>query len=256
MRILRKLKEKYGFFIIEDACHALGGRYEDVAIGSCEYSDMSVFSFHPVKHITTGEGGAITTNNRILYEKLLTYRTHGIHKNPDLFVNRKLAFDNNNEANVWYYEMPDFGYNYRITDLQCALGKNQLSKIDKFVNRRREIANTYTTEFKKIPSIGTPQERSGIEHAFHLYTLTLSFTEIGKSRNEVIRRLRELNVGTQVLYIPVHLQPYYSKKYGYKVGDYPVAENYYDRCLSIPMFPSMTDEEVEHVIDSVLSVVN
>jgi UDP-4-amino-4,6-dideoxy-N-acetyl-beta-L-altrosamine transaminase len=251
---LYALKEKYGFMMIEDACHALGSEIGIDRIGSSKLSDMSVFSFHPVKHITMGEGGAITTNNKSLYKKLITYRTHGIHKNTDSFINHQLAFERDGETNPWYYEMSNLGYNYRITDIQCALGISQLKKIETFVCRRRAIAGRYNEAFRKIAVANCPTELPGVKHSYHLYTLQIDFSELGKSRNQVMRELRDNNIGSQVLYIPVHLQPYYAKKYGYRVGDFPISEAYYDRCLSIPLFPDMTDVEVGRVIQGVKSV--
>lgn len=255
MADIYELKKKYGFSIIEDACHALGGIYNDTKVGSCNYSDMSIFSFHPVKHITTGEGGAITTNNEKLYNKLLRFRTHGMHKDPTMFCNKELAFDNDGKQNLWYYEMLEVGQNYRITDIQCALGLSQLRKNDTFVEKRKEIALLYNKRFKNNSLITTPIEKSNVHHAYHLYTILIDFEKLGKSRNIVINELRDFNIGTQVLYIPVHLQPYYAKKYGYKMGDFPQSEDYYNRCLSIPMFPGLESHEVEYVIDCINKVI-
>ena len=164
MKTIYDLKEKYGFKIIEDACHAPGGTYNNTKIGSCKYSDMSIFSFHPVKHITTAEGGMITTNDEQLYNKLLRFRTHGMHKDPALFQNKLLAFDANGDQNIWYYEMCDVGYNYRITDIQCALGLSQLSKNDNSVKKRRSIASRYNTKFRDNPYITTPKEQSKMDN--------------------------------------------------------------------------------------------
>lgn len=256
MQEIYKLKEKYGFYIIEDSCHALGGEYLNNKVGSCSFADLSIFSFHPVKHITTGEGGAVTTNNRKFYEKLLIFRNHGMHKNPNMFLNKNLAFDEYKNPNVWYYEMFEIGHNYRITDIQCALGISQLEKIEKFVAGRQRIARKYNQAFAENIFIKTPLERKGIKSAYHLYVLQVDFKKINKSRNLVMKELRKVNVGTQVLYIPVHLQPYYSKKYGYKMGNFPVAENYYQHCLAIPMFQSLTDKEVDHVALEINKIVS
>jgi len=255
MQAMFDLKEKYGFHIIEDACHAPGGMYNNTKIGSCKYSDMSIFSFHPVKHITTAEGGMITTNDEQLYNKLLRFRTHGMHKDPALFQNKTLAFDANGDQNIWYYEMFEVGHNYRITDIQCALGSSQLSKNDNSVKKRRSIASRYNAQFRNNPYITTPKEQSNVKHAYHLYTVLIDFEKLGKTRNTVMGELRDLKIGTQVLYIPVHLQPYYANKYRYKMGDFPYSENYYAHCLSIPMFHGLESEEVEYVIKCVNSVI-
>ena len=255
MQSIYQLKEKYGFQIIEDACHAPGGKYRDHKVGSCEFSDMSVFSFHPVKHMTTGEGGMITTNNENLYKKLLRLRIHGMHKDPSLFQNKELAYAPDGELNMWYYEMFEVGYNYRITDIQCALGLSQLKKNDKGIEKRRLIASKYNEAFCENKLIQTPIEKHNVKHAYHLYTISVDFEELGKSRNAVMKELRDFKIGTQVLYIPVHLQPYYAKKYSYKWGDFPASEDYYNQCLSIPMFHGLETHEVEYVIDCIKKVI-
>ena len=229
-----------GIKIIEDASHAIGSKYTDGSkVGSCKFSDLTTFSFHPVKTITTGEGGAITTNDERLYKRLLLLRSHGITKNP------KLLSEN---PGPWYYEMQELGFNYRLTDIQAALGISQLKKLDVFGKRRREIVAKYNEEFSKIKNCIVPYEEKGYLSAFHLYVLQIDFDNIGKLRKEIMEELRKNNIGTQVHYIPVHLQPYYKKRYSYKKGDYPLAELYYDRCLSIPLYPKMTKEEVDLVI--------
>jgi len=254
MSELSKLRNKYGFKIVEDACHALGGEYGGKQIGSCQFSDIATFSFHPVKHITTGEGGMLTTNSAAVYEKAVELRAHGVHKDPKRFVNEYLAFDEEGQQNPWYYEMRDLGYNYRMTGLQAALGLSQLDKLDDFIKRRRYIASRYNKELARIEGVTLPVEKTKVKHGYHLYTLLIDFDLIGKSRRQVMEELRERNVGTQVLYIPVHLQPYFYEKYGHRPGEYPIAENYYSKCLSIPIFPSMTDDEIEVVIASVCDV--
>lgn len=255
MKSIKTMQEKYGFRVIEDACHALGATQGTSKVGSCEFSDLTVFSFHPVKHITLGEGGAITTNNEQLYRRLLRFRTHGIHKEASLFVNHDLAYDDEGKQNLWYYEMSELGLNYRITDIQCALGLSQLSKLSSFVESRRHIASTYNSKLKSIPLITTPHESVSTKHAYHLYTLLIDYKSLGRSRNSLMYSLRSHGIGTQVLYIPVHLQPYYARKYGYKFGDFPNAENYYERCLSIPIFPSMSSGEVDYVVRKLESLI-
>ena len=251
-----QLKKKYNFKLIEDASHALGAFYKNTKIGSCKYSDLSTFSFHPVKSITTGEGGMITTNSKEIYEHLLKLRNHGMHKIKNDFLNKEMAFDKDGNANVWYYEMVDLGFNYRITDMQSALGESQLKKLDKFIKMRRKTAKTYNAGFLKNGLIKTPSEDSGTKHAYHLYTILINFEKLGKSRNQIMNELMDNNIGTQVLYIPVHLQPYYSKKYGFKKGDFPAAEKYYQTCLSLPIFPKIKENEINYVIKKINSIIS
>jgi UDP-4-amino-4,6-dideoxy-N-acetyl-beta-L-altrosamine transaminase len=240
---LRKIADKYGLWIIEDACHAPGGYFmnskdEKVHCGNGRYADLSIFSFHPVKHIATGEGGMITTNDKALYENLLMLRTHGITKDPDLL-------EENHGG--WYYEMQTLGYNYRLPDLSAALGKSQLRKADAGLERRRKIAAGYTEAFQNsgIKIQGTP---AGFSNAYHLFVIRTS------RRKELYNFLRENNIFAQVHYIPVHLQPYY-KSLGFKKGDFPNAEKYYEECLSLPMYPSLKDDEQEYVIDTILNFI-
>ena len=240
---IRSLADEYGFAIVEDACHAPGGSYVDSKgikhkVGDCAYSDMTVFSYHPVKHIATGEGGSVTTNREDLYEKLSLYRTHGITKNPD-------KLEKNDGG--WYYEMQELGYNYRITDIQAALGISQLNRLDWSIKRRQEIANRYNEAFAGT-SIITPKVADNISHAYHLYIIQI------EKRKELYDYLRTQNIFAQVLYVPAHTMPYY-RQFGWKHGDCPVAENYYAHCLALPMFPTLTQEEQEYIIDKVLGFV-
>lgn len=237
---LRKLADKYGIWILEDACHAPGGYFIDSKgknqiCGNCNYADMSIFSFHPVKHIATGEGGMITTNDENLYKQLLLYRNHGMTKDPE--------FLNENHGG-WYYEMQKLGYNYRITDLQCALGISQLKRADENLGIRNKIAERYDEAFKET-KIKTPFRSNDIYHAFHLYVIQV------EKRKALYDFLRKNGIYTQVHYIPVHLQPYY-RQFGYKKGDFPIAEQYYENCLSLPMYPSLSEEEQEMIIAKVL----
>ncbi|MFA6423053.1 MAG: UDP-4-amino-4,6-dideoxy-N-acetyl-beta-L-altrosamine transaminase [Patescibacteria group bacterium] len=241
MEKINKIAKKNNLFVVEDAAHAIGSVYKDGSkVGSCKYSDLTTFSFHPVKTITTGEGGAITTNDEILYKKLLLLRSHGITKDPKLL---------SQNTGPWYYEMQDLGYNYRMCDIQAALGISQLKKIEIFRNRRREIVIKYNKAFSDLDNVTIPYEKKGLDSTFHLYVMQLDFKKIGKTRTQVMEELRAKNIGTQVLYIPVHTQPYYQQKYGYKYGEYPVSEAYYEQALSIPLYPKMSDEEVNYVID-------
>ena len=221
----------HGLKVIEDAAHAIGSEYKGAKVGSCRYSDMTVFSFHPVKTITTGEGGAVTTNDPELYAKLCAYRAHGTHKDGEM-------------AHTWEYEMRELGYNYRITDFQCALGMSQLKKLDDFKRRRREIVAYYNA------NLGLPHlEEAAFSNAcFHLYPVLV------ENRREFYFKAREAGLYLQVHYIPVHTQPYYRNTYGYKPGDYPNAEDYYAKCISLPLYPSLTDEDLAEVVGRVKSL--
>lgn len=243
---IQKIARKYNLVIIEDASHALGATYKDSKIGSI--SDMTIFSFHPVKHITTGEGGMITTNNKEYYERLKLFRTHGITKDKD----KLLKYDG-----PWYYEMQELGYNYRLTDFQCALGLSQLKKIDRIIQRRREIVQKYNCEFKDMPEIKIPENNSFYSNpTWHIYMIQLNLERLKAGRKEVFEALRAENIGVNVHYIPIHLQPYYQKRFGYNLGDFPKAENYYSRAITLPIFPKMTDKDIDDVIKAVKKVIN
>ena len=246
MEKIRKIADENSLYIIEDASHAIGSRYKGgTKIGNCKYSDMTIFSFHPVKTITTGEGGAVTTNNEKLFNKLKLLRTHGITKDADLLIEN---------PGPWYYEMQELGFNYRLTDIQAALGISQLNKLDKYIKRRREIVKKYNEAFKDIEWIKIPYEKEDVFSVFHLFVLQIDFDRIKKNRKEVMIELKNKGIGTQVHYIPVHTQPYYKNKFGFKWGDYPIAEDYYKKALSIPLYPMMTDKDVEYVIDSIVKI--
>lgn len=238
---LHKLAQEYGFATVIDCCHAPGGSWTDSKgekqmIGNCKYADLSVFSFHPVKHIAAGEGGCITTNRMDLYEKVALYRTHGITKDLE-----RLTSDDGG----WYYEMQELGYNYRITEFQAALASSQLKRLDWSIERRNEIAKKYDKALDKLPIL-VPYRQEGIVHAFHLYVI-----EVHPMRRKALYDyLREHQIYSQVLYIPAHTMPYY-KSLGHQEGECPVAEDYYKRCLALPMYPSLTDEEQQYVIDTI-----
>lgn len=251
MRKIYKLKKKYNFHIIEDACHALGGSYNKFKVGSCKFSDICTFSFHPVKPITTGEGGMITTNSKKIYQKIMLYRTHGIAKDYSAFKNKRLAFDKDNQPNKWYYEMDVLGFNYRITDLQAALGKSQLKKINMFTKKRNKIAKFYNENFKNTKNLKIPFQSKWVSHTYHLYTILIDFKKINLSKNRFIKFLFDNGIGSQVLYIPVFLQPYYKRKYNYKPSKFPVSMKYYEQALSIPMFYSLIKKEQIFVVKKI-----
>ncbi len=243
MQEINDTAKKNNLFIIEDAAHAIGSRYEDGSrVGCCKYSDMTIFSFHPVKTITTGEGGAITTNDERIYNKLKLLRSHGITRDKEMM---------STIPGAWYYEMRELGFNYRITDFQAALGLSQLKKLDSFIKRRREIVSQYNKAFEGSDFLITPYERDNIYSCFHLYVVLMDFEKLCLSKNDAMSKLKEQGIGTQVHYIPVHTQPYYRKLFNYKWGDYPYAEDYYQKALSIPLYPKMTDDDVCTVIDCI-----
>ncbi len=266
MEAIREIKKdaevRYGhrIYIIEDACHALGSLYKNRKAGSCAYSDMTVMSFHPVKHITTGEGGVVFTNDEALYKKLRRFRSHGVTSDPEEFENIELAFqrsslDSKPLVNPWYYEQISLGHNYRITDIQCALGLSQLKKLDLFRKRRREIVNQYNAAFKDVDFVHIPFEDSRCNSNFHLYVLLFDFEKIGMDRAAFMLELKRRGIQTQVHYIPVHLQSFYRKRFGTNWGDCPHAEAYYSKCLSLPLYPGMTDEDVRRVISKIMAMV-
>lgn len=237
---VRRIADRFNLWIIEDACHAPGAFWKDSKgierrTGSGLYADCCVFSFHPVKHIATGEGGMVTTDNEDIYKRLLLYRTHGITRDEDLMEK--------NDGG-WYYEMIDLGFNYRLTDIQAALGISQLSRAEQGLARRREIADRYDKAFRDIPEIKTPKRADDIGHAFHLYVIQVP------DRKKVYDFLRANGILVQVHYAPLHLMPYY-KKFGWSEGSLPVVEEYYRHCLSLPMFPTLTDDQQQFVIDKV-----
>ena len=228
--------------MIEDACHALGAEYKGMKIGSCEFSDMVTFSFHPVKSITTGEGGAVLTNSEELYKKLAMFRQHGVTKDRTAFKNDDMDWGQ------WYYEMHYLGYNYRLTDIHAALGISQLRKLDRFIRRRREIVETYNKAFKNNSFFDLPVEKSYAKSAWHLYPIRLK-DEYRAEKTKVFTKLRKRGLGVQVHYIPVYLQPYY-QQLGYKKGLCPNAEDFYEREISIPLYPDMSSEDVDYVINN------
>ena len=248
--------------LIEDAAHALGATYRGKPVGSL--SDMTMFSFHPVKHITTGEGGMITTEDPDLARKMRVFRNHGISRDAASMGLGDQAADNvggvkpgRNPATPapWYYEMQALGFNYRITDIQCALGLSQLKKLDRSLERRREISQRYTDAFANSRVLVTPYQEPDRESAWHLYVIRLRLDAMAKTRRQVFEDLRHGNIGVNVHYVPVHLQPYFRERFGFSRGDFPEAEAYYDGAITLPLHPTMTDEDCARVIDAVLGAV-
>lgn len=246
--VVRDAERRFGgtIRIIEDAAHALGATYRGEPIGSGRFGAMAMFSFHPVKHITTGEGGAIATNDDGLADTMRLFRSHGLVKDP-----RRTERPS---PGPWYMEQVLLGQNFRLTDMQCALGRSQLRRLSAFLERRRAIAAQYDRLFADVPHVRPLGRLPESEHAFHLYVLRLDFAAIGATRAEVMKALAELGVGTQVHYIPVHRHPFYERE-GWKAGDFPVAEALYEELLSIPMYPTLTDDDVARVASAVRTVV-
>ena len=234
---LKYLKESYNIKILEDCAHSLGASFGNIKAGSCENSDCSILSFHPVKHITTGEGGAVTTNSKEIYEKLLELRAHGIKRLP--------------EFAPWYYEMHSLGFNYRITDMQAALGISQLKKLDSFVKRRKEIALRYDEAF--FNSIVKPLYSFNQNSSYHLFVVKVDFSKLNISKVELFNKMREKNIGLQLHYIPINKQPYY-KSLGHGNEDTPIMNRYYDECFSLPMYSSLSNEEQEYVIKTLFEI--
>lgn len=244
MKEIRKLSKKNNFYIIEDAAHALGSKYDDgTKVGSCKYSDMAVFSFHPVKSITTGEGGIITTNNKSLYEKLIKLRSHGIEKNSKKFLNSKA------KKFPWYYEVQHLSNHYRLTDFQCVLGSSQLNRLDSFINKRRQIAAYYDRVFKNNKNLIPLQNFQRHYSSNHLYILRINFKKIKKSRTEIMNLLRKKGIITQVHYIPLILQKIYD--YKFKKSNFKNTLNLYDSILSIPIYFDLKKKDQIKVINEI-----
>jgi len=240
---LREIADKYKLKLVADGCHALGAEYKGRKVGSL--ADMTIFSFHPVKHITTGEGGMITTDDPELAGRMRIFRTHGITTDAH----------QREEQGSWFYEMVDLGYNYRMTDFQCALGISQLKKLPKFLERRRKIATLYDEAFADIIGIIPIAVSPDVLHAFHLYVVRIDSNILGIDRTTLFTKLREKGIGVNVHYIPVHLHPFYMEKFHTCPGLCPIAESAYEQIISIPMFPGMTDEDVEQVVVEVKNII-
>ena len=236
---LKYLRETYNIIILEDCAHAIGAKDGEIKAASCTNSDVSILSFHPVKHMTTGEGGAITTNSKELYEKMLILRGHGMIKTP--------------EMKPWEYEMRELGFNYRITDMQCALGLSQLKKLEGFIERRIEIVKRYEEAFQD--TIVKPLYTYNGKSSYHLFVVQVDFSKLTISKEDLFNKLRERNIGIQLHYIPINKQPYY-RSLGYGDESTPVMDRYYDECFSLPMFPKLSDKEQEYTIKTLFEVLN
>lgn len=240
---LKSLKEKFDFQLVNDYCHALGAEYKNDLQYAVNYADAVNLSFHPVKHITTGEGGAVLTNNEQIDKKIKTFRTHGMTKDESILEKND---------GPWYYEMHEPGFNYRITDFQCALGIVQLQKLDSFIERRRAIAKYYDEYFSNDERFIHPKVSKNCKHAYHLYPLQLKFSELGINKKEFFAKLKEKNIFLQVHYVPVHLQPFYRNKFGFKPGDFPIAEKFYEQEFSIPIYPSLNNNDLEYIAKTII----
>ncbi len=238
MEKVATLSQQYGFKIIEDASHAIGGRYQKQTVGSCKFSDMTVFSFHPVKIITTGEGGMVLTNQEELYQKLIRLRSHGITRNPVLIQGESHG--------SWYYQQLELGFNYRMTDIQAALGSSQMQRLDEFVERRCFLANRYNQLLQDLPLM-LPWQHPDNDSSWHLYVIRLKLDKINKTHRQVFEELRGAGIGVSLHYIPVHIQPYY-QKFGFKLGDFPQVEKYYKEAISIPIYYGLDEESQDKVV--------
>lgn len=257
MPAIAEISDRNHLQVVEDACHALGSRGVNAgtasAVGSCHHSLSACFSFHPVKTITTGEGGCVATRDPSVAQKVRRFRSHGIDRALDPPQNTELAYDRNGLVNPWYYEMNELGFNYRISDIQCALGLSQLAQLDHFSERRRSLADRYTELLKPLAPLVVPVEKVPGTPVLHLFVVLIDFDAIAMDRANLMRQLEGLGIGTQVHYIPVHMQPYYRKRYGQIT--LPGAEAFYESCLSLPLFPSMLDEDVARVVSALNDII-
>lgn len=244
MEAIQKIAREHNLFVVEDAAHAIGSSYKGTKIGSCKYSDMTVFSFHPVKTMTTGEGGAITTNNKALYDKLMQLRSHGVIRDKDQMT----QWDG-----PWYYQMHDLGFNYRMTDIQAALGTSQLKRLDSFVQKRRAIVDYYRKSFAGDARFALLEEKADCITAYHLFPLLINFDLVKLSKREIFTTLAHKGIHLQVHYIPVHTQPYY-QGLGFVTGDYPFSEKYYQQTCSLPMYVDLSTSDLEHIVRTIKEV--
>ena len=241
---LRSLADIHDFQLINDNCHALGAVYNNEKFYAAKYADIVTQSFHPVKHITTGEGGAVITNNNDYHLKVSRLRTHGI-----------VYKDKDRDKGPWYREMIELGYNYRLTDIQSALGRSQYKRLNKRIERRQEIAKIYDDKFSRNKSLITPSTAKGVKHAYHLYALQILFSNLEIDKKTFFNKMLVEGIQLQVHYIPIHLNSYYKNKYGFKYGDFPNAENFYNQQLSLPIYPELSNEEIDFVIKTLINII-
>lgn len=247
--------KRLGAMVIEDAAHALGSRYQSKdgqwhIVGACDHSDLAVFSFHPVKTITMGEGGVVSTQNSDLAKRVALLRSHGIERNKDVFTNKVLAFAENGSVNPWYYEMTNLGWNYRVTDIQCALGMTQLQKLDRFGKARQSLVGRYRRQLSdRSPYLTCLKSSPHCKPVNHLFVILIDFEALGISRGDLIQSLKDDKIGTQVHYVPVLYQPYYQALYP-NHPDLPGVRRYYDQCLSLPLYPTLEMSDVDRVVQS------
>jgi perosamine synthetase len=242
---LKYIADKYELKLINDNCHAMGAKYKNKKNYAIMYADIVTQSYHAVKHITTGEGGAVLTNNNEIYSKIKTLRTHGMVRDFS---------DNDKTVEPWFYEMRELGYNYRITDFQCALGSSQLKKLDNFVTKRNMIAQKYNNEFSNFDCLSIPLVNKDVFHSYHLYALQINFKKLAITKPNFFNKMKNLGINLQVHYIPVHLQPYYKNNFGFSKGDYPISENFYSNEVSLPIYPDLSDEDQQKVINNLKEV--
>lgn len=241
MEAIHALSQEYGFSIIEDASHAIGGSYQNKPIGNCQYSDITIFSFHPVKIITTAEGGVATTNNDELAQKMDLLRSHGITRDIELMTHEP--------DGPWYYQQIDLGFNYRMTEMQAALGVSQIQRLQSITESRHKIAQRYNEQLASLPVI-VPFQIQESSSGLHLYVIRLKLDEIKPTHLEVFNSLRAANIGVNLHYIPVHLQPYYQKNFSFQTGDFPQAEQYYKEAISLPLYPDLTKEQQNYIVET------
>ncbi len=246
MQAIKSLSQQYGFSIIEDAAHALGGEYQKTKIGSCHYSDISIMSFHPAKMITSGEGGMLLTNRQDLADSIEQLRSHGITRNPEQMKGASHG--------SWYYQQLDLGFNYRITDIQAALGLSQLQRLDDFVSQRRALAKHYNEKLQGL-ALTIPWQHPDTQSSWHLYVICLQLEHLNVGRKQIFDLLRQAGVGVHVHYIPIHTQPFYQEK-GFKEGDFPASEAYYATALTLPLFAEMSVEQLDFIVDNLTKILH
>lgn len=244
MQAIKSLSLQYGFSIIEDAAHALGGEYQGQKVGSCLYSDMTIFSFHPAKMITCGEGGIVLTNNSSLADKIERLRIHGVTRNPDLMTEASHG--------IWYYQQLELGFNYRMTDMQAALGLSQLKRLDEFVDKRRKLVEKYNQQLQSLAVI-TPWQHPDTHSSRHLYVVRLKSNQLKKCRKTIVEELRQAGIGVHVHYIPVHTQPFY-QNLGFNEGDFPESESYYQEAITLPLFVDLSEEQLDFIVQKMRKV--